>query len=154
MFCPALSTIKGMKLLVPLAALLLPLQLLLPLPADCAPGVALDRNGDGLPDQWYEVEDGQVTRLSLDRDYDERIDYLVEYDAANRKVREELDFNFDGRMDDFYFFEEGQLARQEVDSNFDGRIDVWVSLEGQYIRGYEMDRDFDGVAEVRKVYGP
>ena len=65
-----------------------------------------------------------------DRNYDERVDYTVQYDDSERKVREELDFNFDGRMDDFYFFENGQLVRQEVDSNFDGRVDVWVSLEG------------------------
>ncbi len=149
MFCPALSTIKGMKPTLPLLLLLAALA-----PAAASPEVALDRNGDGHPDQWYEVVDGRVVSLSLDRNYDERIDYLVEYDADNRKVREEMDFNYDGRMDDFYFFEGGQLVREEVDSNYDGRIDVWVSLEGQYIRGYEMDRDFDGVAEVRKAFGP
>ena len=151
MFRRALSTMKDMKLMLPLAALLL---LAVLHPVSSAPGITLDRNGDGHPDQWYEVADGRVTGLSLDRNFDEQVDYTVEYDADNRKTREEMDFNFDGRMDDFYFFEEGKLVRQEVDSNFDGRIDVWVSLEGQYIRGYEMDRDFDGVAEVRKAFGP
>ena len=142
---------KDMKPILHLAALWL--LTVLP-PALASPGLTLDRNGDGRPDQWYEVADGRVVGLSQDRDYDERIDYTVEYDANDRKVREEMDFNYDGRMDDFYFFEDGRLVRQEVDSNFDGRIDVWVSLEGQYIRGYEMDRDFDGVAEVRKSFGP
>jgi hypothetical protein len=142
---------KDMKPILPLAALWL--LAVLP-PAWGSPGLTLDSNGDGRPDQWYEVADGRVSGLSLDRNYDQRADYTVEYDEDNRKLREEMDFNFDGRMDDFYFFEDGRLVRQEVDSNFDGRIDVWVSLEGQYIRGYEMDRDFDGVAEVRKVFGP
>ena len=151
MFCLPLSTIKGMKPILPLVALFLLAALA---PAGAAPGLTLDRNADGRPDQWYELAGDRVTSLSLDRNYDERIDYTVEYDGDSRKVREEMDFNFDGRMDDFYFFEAGQLVRQEVDSNFDGRIDVWVSLEGQYIRGYEMDRDFDGVAEVRKAFGP
>ena len=123
-------------------------------PALSAPALSLDRNGDGQDDQWYEVSDGRVVGLSLDRNYDQQVDYTVEYDVDNRKVREEMDFNYDGRMDDFYFFEAGQLVREEVDSNFDGHIDVWVSLEGQYIRSYEADRDFDGVAEVRKVFGP
>jgi hypothetical protein len=142
---------KDMKPMMPLAALWL-LAALLPARAD--PGLSLDRNGDGRDDQWYEVTDGRVVSLSLDRNYDGQVDYTVEYDAEDRKLREELDFNYDGRMDDFYFYENGELVRQEVDSNFDGRIDVWVNLEGQYIRSYEMDRDFDGVAEVRKVYGP
>ena len=151
MFWRSLSTMKDMKPMLLFAAMLLLAGLP---PAAASPGIALDRNEDGRPDQWYEVSDGRVIGLSLDRNYDERIDYTVGYDADNRKTREEMDFNFDGRMDDFYFFKEGELVRQEVDSNFDGRIDVWVSLEGQYIRGYEMDRDFDGVAEVRKAFGP
>jgi len=144
---------KGMKPIRTLAALLLPLALS-GLPARADPGLALDRNGDGSPDQWYEVRDGREVRLALDRNYDERIDYKVEYDGEERKSREEMDFNYDGLMDDFYFFEEGKLVRQEVDSNFDGRIDLWVELEGQYIRGYAMDRDFDGVAEIKKAFGP
>jgi len=149
MLWDALSTMKVMKLILPALFLVAAFA-----PAGSSPGLALDRDGDGRPDQWYEVADGRVMSLSQDRNYDERVDYTVEYDAQNRKVREEMDFNFDGRMDDFYFFENGQLVRQEVDSNFDGRIDVWVHLEGLYIRAYEMDKDFDGVAEVRKVYGP
>jgi hypothetical protein len=151
MFWPALSTIKGMMPRLTLAALWL--LALLPL-AGASPELTLDRNGDGNPDQWYEVTDGRMVGLSLDRNYDGEVDYSVQFDADNRKVREEMDFNYDGRMDDFYVFEDGKLVRQEVDSNFDGRIDVWVSLEGQYIRSYEMDRDFDGVAEIRKVFGP
>ncbi len=151
MFWPALSTMKDMKPALPLAALWLLAALH---PAQPTPALSLDRNGDGRPDQWYEVADGRVVGLSQDRNYDGEVDYTVEYDAENRKVREEMDFNYDGRMDDFYYFENGQLVRQEVDTNFDGRIDLWVSLEGQYVRGYEMDRDFDGVAEVRKVFGP
>jgi hypothetical protein len=123
-----------------------------PLPA-YSPAYALDSNRDGKPDQWYEVTDGQVRGLSQDRNYDGRVDYLVEYDREGRKVREEMDFNFDGRMDDFYYFENGALIRQEIDSNFDQRIDVWVFLEGPYIHRYEMDRDFDGRVDVVKDYG-
>jgi hypothetical protein len=132
-----------------LCALLGPI---VPLPAS-SPAYALDSNRDGSPDQWYEVADGQVRGLSQDRNYDGQVDYLVEYDREGRKVREEMDFNFDGRMDDFYYFEKGALVRQEIDSNFDQRIDVWVFLEGLYIRRYEMDRDFDGRVDVVKDYG-
>jgi hypothetical protein len=151
MFCAGLSTMKGMKPMLPLGLLWV---LAVLAPAAASPVLTLDRNGDGNPDQWYEVVDGQVQGLALDRNYDGKADYAVEYDEQNRKSSERMDFNYDGLMDDFYFFEGGQLVRQEVDSNFDGRVDVWVSLEGQYIRGYEMDRDFDGVAEVRKAFGP
>jgi hypothetical protein len=57
-------------------------------------------------------------------------------------------------MDDFYYYERGQLIRQEVDTNFDGRIDVWVYLhEGLYIKSYERDSDYDGEIDLVKEYG-
>jgi hypothetical protein len=124
----------------------------IPLPAS-SPAFTADSNHDGNPDQWYEVADGQVRALSQDRNYDGQVDYLVEYDRQGLKIREEMDFNFDGRMDDFYYFEKGALVREEIDSNFDQRIDIWVFLEGPYIRRYEMDKDFDGRVDVIKDYG-
>jgi hypothetical protein len=117
-----------------------------------SPGVGVDSNGDGAADQWYELSDGRIRKVSLDRDYDSRIDYDVEYDLQHRKLYEEMDFNHDGKMDDFYFFEEGKLVRQEIDSNFDGAVDIWVYLDGMYILRYEMDSDFDGKIDLKKDY--
>jgi hypothetical protein len=152
MLYPAWSKKKGMR---SLRACLLLLSLsgpCLPLTA-ASPAYTVDQNGDGKADQWYEVADGQVVSLSQDRNFDGQADYRVQYDRAGRRVREEMDFNFDGRMDDFYYFEKGALVRQEIDSNFDDRIDVWVFLEGPCIRRYEMDKDFNGEAEVVKDFG-
>jgi hypothetical protein len=151
MFTAALSTMKEMRIKA-LAVAVFSLAALAP--AGCSPAVSLDNNGDGRPDQWYEVEGEQVRAVSMDRNYDGKVDYTAEYDSEQRKVREELDFNFDGRMDDFYYFENGVLVREEIDTNFDGRVDLWVLLQGSEIHGYRMDRDFDGVAEVVKDYGP
>src|SRR4030042_5335935 len=104
MFWAGLSTMKDMKPMLPLCLLWL---LALLTPAAAAPALALARNGDGNPDQWYEVVDGQVLGLSLDRNYDGQADYAVEYDAQNRKSSERMDFNSDGSMDDFSFFADG-----------------------------------------------
>jgi hypothetical protein len=117
-----------------------------------SPEKAVDSNRDGKADQWYEVSDGRIERVSMDRNYDSVIDYNVEYDLGHQKLYEELDFNHDGQMDDFYYFEEGRLVRQEIDSNFDGDIDIWVYLDGMYILKYEMDKDFDGTVDVVKDY--
>ena len=117
-----------------------------------SPGRAVDSNSDGIPDQWYEMTNGQIERVSMDRNFDTRIDYNVEYGFGHQKLYEELDFNHDGCMDDFYFFEEGKLIRQEVDTNYDGAVDVWVYLDGQYILRYEMDSNFDGSVDVIKDY--
>ena len=116
------------------------------------PGQAVDSNSDGQADQWFEITEGRIEKVSMDRNFDTFVDYNVEYDLQHRKIYEELDFNHDGEMDDFYFFEEGKLIRQEIDSNFDGKIDVWVYLDGLYIHKYEMDSDFDGTIDVTKDY--
>ena len=117
-----------------------------------SPGTAVDSNSDGKADQWYELSAGQIEKVSMDRNFDTVIDYNVEYDLGHQKLYEEMDFNHDGRMDDFYYYEDGKLVRQEIDSNFDGAVDVWVYLDGMYILKYEMDSDFDGNIDLVKDY--
>jgi hypothetical protein len=117
------------------------------------PGQAVDSNNDGMPDQWYELENGTIEKVSMDRNFDTVVDYNVQYNLRHEKLYEEMDFNHDGQMDDFYYYEDGKLIRQEIDTNFDGAIDVWVHLDGMYILKYEMDKDFDGNIDVVKDYG-
>jgi hypothetical protein len=117
-----------------------------------APTYTNDYNKDGTPDQWYEMSGNRITGVSMDRNYDGRVDYTVHYDTGGRKISEEMDFNYDGSMDDFYFYESGKLIREEIDTNYDGRIDVWVFLDGLYIRRYEVDTDYDGAVDRVKDY--
>jgi hypothetical protein len=134
------------------AAILIILSLFTPGTICASPGRAVDSNSDGQADQWYEVSAGRIEKVSMDRNFDSVIDYNVEYGLGHQKVYEEMDFNHDGQMDDFYYFEEGKLIRQEIDSNFDGAVDVWVYLDGLYILKYEMDSDFDGSIDLIKDY--
>ena len=92
--------------------------------------------------------------LLLDRDEDGVPDYAVQINDRGYKLREAVDFNGDGLMDDFYFYENDVLQRQEIDSNFDQRIDIWIHLRrGVYISMWERDRDYDGVIDSRETYG-
>ena len=90
----------------------------------------VDLNGDGKPD-------------------------LVTYtDAKGTVVRDEQDFNHDGTMDDFRYYQSGQLVREEIDSDFDGRIDLWVYLVGgDSIQRYERDTNGDGKPDTVRVFG-
>ncbi len=73
------------------------------------------------------------------------VDYKAEFLDSDQLLYEEFDFNYDGDMDDFYYFEEGTLSRQEIDTNFDRQIDMWIYLhEGMYVSRIERDLDFDG----------
>ena len=105
---------------------------------------------------WQSFDPADYTEgwLTLDRNGDGSIDYAVMIDDRGYKVREAVDFNHDGRMDDFYFYSNDVLQRQEIDSNYDGRIDIWIYLRsGVYISRWERDRNHDGVIDDRAEYG-
>lgn len=91
--------------------------------------------------------------LTADRDGDGRVDYAVQVDERGRKLREAMDFNLDGLMDDFYFYSNDVLQRQEVDSNFDQAIDIWIYMwRGVYVRKWERDTDHDGLVDIIRDY--
>ena len=115
----------------PPLALLVPLLLAFaPRPAAGDADLWIDRNSDGVPD------------------------YLVRTDGSSRKLYEEFDYNYDGKMDDFYYYQIGKLIRHEADTNYDGRVDLWVFLvDGVYIQGFERDTDFDGTVDVVRKFG-
>jgi len=90
----------------------------------------------------------------IDRNEDDIVDYRIFNDAEGRVVREEMDFNYDGKMDTFYFYKDGALEREEIDSDFDGRVDIWVFIvQGKYIDRYERDTDGDGKPDLVKRFG-
>ncbi len=112
-----------------------------------------DENGDGKPDHWFVIENGEVVEYRADANFDGRVDALTRYAGPDKLAYEEYDYNLDGVMDDFYYYENGKLVKREVDSNFDGRVDLRVYLkDGRYIEKLERDSDFDGTFDVIKDY--
>jgi hypothetical protein len=105
------------------------------------------------PDQYFDPDRYDDTWLKRDRNGDGVLDYVVLVDDAGNRVREAMDFNYDGKMDDFVFYANDVPQREEVDSNYDGRIDLWVYIyRGVWIRMWERDTDYDGVIDERKDY--
>jgi hypothetical protein len=96
----------------------------------------------------------KTTKLEFDRNKDGKIDHVMILDEKGKKLYEELDYNFDGRMDDLCFYTNGVLQKEMIDTNFDGRIDLWVYLKnGVYVDKYERDTDYDGVVDKVKQFG-
>jgi hypothetical protein len=91
--------------------------------------------------------------VDLDRDSDGKLDYRVIYDSRGRPSEEDLDFNYDGVYDTFYYYAAGVLQRVDIDSRSAGKVDirVWL-LDGTYIKRYERDMDGDGKPDVVKDY--
>lgn len=114
----------------------------------------LDTNNDGKIDIWVEelAEDGYI--ISTDTSYDGNIDSKLVMDKMKLTTYKESDFNLDGVMDNFYYYENGYIIRQEVDSNYDQMIDVWVYItnDGTAIYRYEKDIDYDGKVDKIKDF--
>jgi hypothetical protein len=112
-----------------------------------------DRNKDGKPDRWTYLKPDGGFIIKSDNNHDGIIDYILETDKAGNKIYEAMDFNYDGEMDNFYYYQNGVFVRQEIDSNFDGNIDIWIYNEkGMYITKIERDKDHDGVIDYVKKY--
>ena len=92
--------------------------------------------------------------LEIDRNGIGLIDYRISYDKKGAIFLEELDYNDDGKMDSFYYYEDGILRRVEVDSKFSGSIDLWIYMvDGTEIQRYEQDTDGDGKPDLVRDFG-
>ena len=110
----------------------------------------VDLNWDGKIDvrSWF-TDDGQIEKEEMDGDFDSRVDWIDHY-KGGRRVMSEIDTDYNGAMDLFKYYEGGKLRRKERDSTGDGRIDFWEYLddEGNVLRT-GRDVDADGVMDVR-----
>ena len=92
--------------------------------------------------------------LLEDRNGDGLFDFAVLMDDEGNRSEEALDYNYDGYMDDFYFYNRDVLVRQTIDTNYDGKLDLWIYIyHGVYIERYERDTDFDGEIDLVRDYG-
>ena len=170
---------------------------------------AFDYNNNGKPDVWISYHfkgDDFYTEITADKDEngfkelyvlkindiislqktdnnkDGKYDVEEQYNEEGKKVQECVDMNSDGKMDDFYHYENDMLMFEELDTNFDGRFDQWVSFEykedhsikecviskdnnydgkedewhytddKRRVTKIEKDKDFDGQIDERKTF--
>jgi hypothetical protein len=112
-----------------------------------------DVNGDGTPDVWtYTVgekdaggkEQERRVRQELDLNWDGRVDLTRYFDPNGDPARETLDLDYDGKVDATYFFEKGVNTRRERDINGDGRADSFIFYERGALVRKERDTNTDG----------
>lgn len=111
-----------------------------------------DLNWDGKNDvsSWFNEQTGQLEKEEMDADFDGRVDWVDHYQGGKRALSEVDDDN-DGRFDLYKIFENGKVRRKERDTNGDGRIDLWEYMDekGAVIK-VGRDTDNDGVMDVRQ----
>jgi len=104
----------------------------------------VDLNHDGRKDLWMHYgPEGERTVEEMDLDFDGRVD-VVSFWGGAKMVRQELDTDFDGRPDILRHFENDKLARVERDTNRDGRMDHREFYEGGVLDRIGFDDDGDG----------
>jgi hypothetical protein len=107
-----------------------------------------DLNGDGKVDlvDWYD-EGGQVVKETLDLDYDGKVDDTLFFEKG-KKVRSEKDLDGDGRVDTWNFYDGAEkLVRKERDVRGTGKVDYWEYWEGGTIDRIGEDLDGDGAVD-------
>ncbi|MBK8169563.1 MAG: hypothetical protein IPK60_04375 [Sandaracinaceae bacterium] len=114
---------------------------------------SVDVNGDGTPDLRHVFQNGVERCAILDMNYDGRVDITRFFGPDGRTViREEDDYDFDGRMDEIRYFENGRLVNKEIDTNFDNAIDTWVWCTGAEVTRAERDRHHRGRPDQWESY--
>jgi len=111
----------------------------------------MDLNWDGLVDvrTWFDAS-GAIEKEEMDGDFDSRVDWVDHY-KGGRRVTSEIDTDNDGKFDLFKTYEQGLVRRKERDTNGDDRIDYWEYLDdaGNVVKT-GRDVDGDGVMDVRE----
>ena len=126
--------------------------------------VKADLNNDTIPDVYSiykEIQDPQddeaepereLLRKEIDVNFDGAVDIWRHYNNGDTLSKEELDLKFDGRVDAVNFFDKGQLVRKEVDVEFDQAPDIFKFYKnGQLVR-IERDSNNDGRVDYWEYY--
>lgn len=112
----------------------------------------MDLNHDGNIDVWryFDEKTGSVSTEELDLDFDGKVDRVDSFiDGIVRKS--EYDFQFDSKCDITKFYDEkGVLLNLESDLNGDGVADYWEYYNNGVIERVEKDTNGDGKADAFK----
>lgn len=105
-----------------------------------------DANNDGRPEIISVMKNGrEVCRIS-DINNDGKIDRYAYFDDQGRPRRLEVDYGFDGRMDEIVTLSEGVIVTKFWDMSLDGKLDTWQFYESG--RLVKQDRDANGDGRV------
>lgn len=115
----------------------------------------IDINGDGRPDvfAYYSVSQNGARRLvhkDTDLNWDGRIDVRTWYDGQGRISEEEMDGDFDGRVDWVDLYQDGVRTRCEVDTDYDGQFDLFKTYVNGQVARRERDTDGNGRIDFRE----
>jgi hypothetical protein len=112
-------------------------------PVDESGVVAEDVNGDGRPDRRTVSERGRVVCRSLDFNFDGLVDAWIYFDAAGKVRRRESDYDRDGRIDEVASYKDGALVERDRATTLSGKLDTWQHYQNGKVASAERDSNGD-----------
>jgi antitoxin component YwqK of YwqJK toxin-antitoxin module len=119
-----------------------------------------DLNRDEVPDVWKlykKIESSKKKRgilvcVERDLNFDGRKDLFRYYNDEGEVIQEEIDLDFDGKIDVTVSFENGEIVEQQYDTDYDNIVDIWIYFEGGVPIRAEHDSDKDGKIDTWEYY--
>ena len=111
-----------------------------------------DVNKDGKTDGWSYVRDGYVDRQEIDMNFDGKVDSIFMYERDGRIKEELLDTNYDGKIDNWRYYSKGEVVKDSMDSDYDGSADVWFYIDKGRVYKMEEDTTGDGKPDRTTTY--
>jgi hypothetical protein len=128
---------------------------------ECAVEERVDLTRDGRPDviNCFQLQGDKraLSRRQSDLNNDGRWDFVTLFDGDAggnlRRKRDEMDTDFDGRVDWIDNFIDGRLKDTEIDTNFDGIRDLYREYDpsGGLVRR-TLDTDANGLPDLFEDY--
>jgi len=105
--------------------------------------VAEDVNGDGRPDRRTVSEDGRIVCRGLDFNFDGVVDAWLYFDGAGKVRRRESDYDRDGRIDEVATYKDGVLLERDRATTLSGKLDTWQHYQNGKVASAERDSNGD-----------
>lgn len=105
----------------------------------------VDLNFDGRNDKinHYNPETGKLVKVELNWDFDQNVDMVDLYDADGNLETQEIDRDFNGKIDVLKRYKGALLYSRQIDTDGNGTWDLWeyFTKKGDV---YRLGRDQDG----------
>jgi hypothetical protein len=118
----------------------------------CTEVIQSDINNDGNTDGWSYVNGGDIERQEIDMNFDGKVDSVFIYEKDGKVKEEMLDTNYDGNMDNWREYSNGEVTVDRIDSNYDGKADIWFYIDRGRIYKIEKDTNADGQPDEVNTY--
>lgn len=114
---------------------------------------SLDVNDDGRPEEirYEDADTGLLLRTEHDRDFDGKLDAWVTYQDGE-PVIQVIDRNGDGKPDAWERYEDGRVAARTLDEDGDGVKDTFYRYEGDSLIEKIRDANDDGTMDLVESY--